>query len=229
MYKKVYPKFFLFISGVIMFLSTAVIPNLIISILQVNWDVAILAAFVSTFFLLLLILIRHLLQRIAQLKAQQEDFSGQYEEVLIYSINGRAWADIFQRNTCRVIKCTLFVRKYIEGFGEKSRYETERTEAIEIWKDLLNEGRIAQLYIYEYDHISDHFYAVFDESLVVTGLNSFVSSDSTGQYGDRHPYQIHADSPEKTALIKKYKNNFKNLQEHYNEHQIYNSRNRHGG
>lgn len=212
-----------FLSAFIMFISTAVIPNLFISILQVSWNVAVLAAFASTITLAILIIIRHLLHRIFFLERQREDLSGDYEELMVYSINGRAWADVVGRNTCRVTRCTLFIRRYIEGLGERNRYESEMHEAIALWKSFKQSGRIAQLYIYEYDHISDHFYAIFDNSLVVTGLNHFDSSDSTGQYGDRRPHQIHADSPENIELIQKYKADFKNKLEYYKDKIIYDS------
>lgn len=211
------------LSALIIFLSTALIPNLLLSILQVSWNVSVLAACICIITLAFLILIRYFLQRIYSFEKQRNDLSGKYKELMIYSINGRAWADAFEQSKWEVVRCTLFIRDYIDGFGEKDRYEAEMNEALELWKHFLRIGRISQLCIYKYDHILDHFYAVFDEALLVTGLNNFSLHDSTGQLPDKQPRRIRADSIENIDLIKKYRENFNSLKEHYHSKKIYDS------
>lgn len=217
------------LSAVIMFITTAVLPNLFLNILQIKLEVALISAIISTIMLCILMLVRFLWRRIKHFESLESHtfkkaLSGHYKEMRLYSINGRAWANLFEQNTCTVTKCTIFIRSYIEktpSEERQKRYELERSEAIKIWKGFKESKRIGQLFIYEYDHLSDHYYAILDETVLITGLNDFCDDNSTGQVGDPDSRFVYADGSENSDQIKKYIRNFETFKQYYKDHILY--------
>ena len=208
------------ITLIIVFISTAVFPNLLLYILQIDFNVAIGAAFVSAVTLVILSLIQ---QNLALKKAKNRNNTDalmkRYNTVRIYAINGRYWADIMQANPkLEATNCIILIRKHIDGLCDKTRYIQETQESINLWREFKKEGRIGNLTIYEYTHIPDHYFAILDKKVLITGLNDLCTLDSTGQLGDRDAKLVF--SPDDKRLIAKYIHHFDNYVEHYKENQL---------
>lgn len=209
-----------FISMIIVFCSTAVLPNLLVFILQIDFNVAVLSAIVSVVTILILWLVQ---QNLALKKGQNATHASvlakHYHTVRIYAINGRYWADLVDKSSqFEATNCIILIRKYIDGLCDKQRYMQETQESIAVWKKMREERKIGSLTIYEYEHMPDHYFAVLDNKVLVTGLNDFCDLDSTGQLGDRDSKFVF-DSEDK-KLIEKYVRHFDNYVEHYKKNQI---------
>lgn len=211
----------------ILFISTAIIPNMLISIMQITINTALLSAAVASVVLLILLLIKKnliLSHENRRLKEIPKALEPHYDELKLYSINGRAWASYFEQSGIRVDHCIIFIRDNVGRLSDKERYDKEKEESIKCWKAMCAAGKIGTLIIYRYTHISDHYFAVLDDKVLITGLNNFNKLDSTGQSGDPSPKFIYRD--EDPELIKKYKEHFENYVQFYlknSKNKIYDS------
>lgn len=214
------------ISLAIIFITTAVIPNMLIYIFQFSFNTAVVAAAISAITLIFLKLIQENQElKIKSKRKHEVVLSKNYHEVSIYAINGRRWADLVSKSdTFHADKCTILIRKCTKGLCDETRYRQETDESIEIWKQMQKRGKINQLEIYEYLHLSDHYFAVFDKEVLITGLNNFSTNDSTGQNGDHDSqFLFSSDSPKDSDIIEKYYQHFLNYVRHYKSHKLYDS------
>ncbi len=153
-----------------------------------------------------------------------------YDTVRIYAASSRYWADMFEGKgtAIHVRKCTVLIRAFIaELTGSplytRDGYEKQVQEAIAVWKGLRQQGIIERLVIYEYAHIPDHYYGIFDKDELMTGLQIFSETDSTGQYGNRDTRIVYGDSPDHQRQIDLYIKQFDNYTRFYQDKKVYDS------
>lgn len=217
------------LSIIIMFIGTSLLPNFISNLLGNRINENILSAIVAVVILIILYLVKKVLQNSNEqnFESSSADFSALYGRkfttIRLYSINSRYWVGQFKDYDISAERCSILVRKHMDNLGDKSRYEKDSDDAMTIWKRLHTEGKIKELKIYEYDHLSDNYYMILDDQALIVGLNNFSKADSTGQDGSRKPRFITASSRSNSEEIKAYIEHFDNYVKYYRKNTKFDS------
>lgn len=224
--------FYIIIGGAINILCTAILPDLFISLFNLNLEKRKLSIIIGFVVLVILFLLK-----IAIFSDNKEfdsiefiqDSNKDYKEIIkireikilrIYSISSAYWHDIFSRyQSLKIDHCIIMVRNDKRLSSEL--YENELSKSVEKWKKLVEEKRINRLEIIEYDNIPDINYVIIDKIALICGLNLFCKNDSTYQRGDRSPLHIYGDNEIKKIFIEKYIEHFDNYNQYYIGNVIY--------
>ncbi len=215
---------------VITFLTTTFFPELLSSLLDFDINITIVAGFASAVTLLVLLLVKKIISQREiiyhqRLSNPQERLiaKGKFNRLRLYAISSRMWISIIsQQANIYIGRCIILVKSKNLITKDGDRYDKELNDAINEWKRLVSEGKIGQLIIYEYNHIPDIFFAVFDDYALITGLNKFDANDSNEQSGDNSPaFFFSEDGGMSPVLIEKYTKHFDNYIEHYNKNSIF--------
>lgn len=205
------------ISGLIVFISTIIVPNMISNFVDNNIFVYLITLIISLLLVIILYLLKHLLYNYTKNHLKKH-----YDTMRLYCISSSYWCDVFSNQNIHVKKCIILTRAYIDNIGvSKESYDHEISTAIERWKKLLHEGRISQLTIYSYNNIPDLYYCILDNTVVYSGLIHYDQLDSTGQYGIRKPQIFKSKSD--NEVIQSYINQFDNYIKKYSSSIIYDS------
>lgn len=222
------------ISYIIMLLSTTFLPDLIGDHFLTSIEKKEIGIIVGTSLLIIFILIKYILDRSIDKSSDNTNHVENPDELStksdidssetdkdkifklthihtfrLYAISSAYWVDLISSmENIYIDQCTILIRK-VNNFTTK-KYEEEVNLSIEKWRRLKDQGKITRLEILEYQHIPDIYYAIFDQTAVVTGLNYFDSLDSTGQHGQRDSLYIFADTTEKTKIVNSYIAQFEN-------------------
>lgn len=210
------------LSLIAVFVSTALIPPALSSIIDYNINIAVLAAIVGTVILVIVYLVQYVVHIGDEKSSADIQFQKtHYQKFLLYSISSMYWCDLFDRKGLHAVDATIMVRSYVDDvpnfdhFCDKEVYIQEADNAINRWIKLQHDGRINKLAIYAYTHLPDHYYGIFDGEELLTGVNDLATHDSTGQYGNRIPQILYAKSSESARRqIESYIKHFDNYKEH---------------
>lgn len=217
------------IGYIITFICADFIPDLILTMMNFNiWGYILVVAF-SILLLIILLQSKHILENkvpvnyvdIIEIKQWLENNT--IETLSIYATSSAYWLDtISNLKNIHINKCVVLIRNTSELTSEGYSKEVRRT--IEKWKKLRHENVIDDLKIYEFNHIPDHYYAIVDDKLLLTGVNIFDKNDSTLQYGSRGPQTFFNNSDRGKAAIESYKKQFENYLEKYKNNSVYDSK-----
>lgn len=209
------------IDGIILFLGTWLLPIFVGDAFGFGErKQSLIAALIC----ILLVVIFELINIINRLNSRNEETSkeikGQYDELCLFAINGRGWAQILSDSEFYAKKCTVMIREFIPIAGEekRQRYSEEVRETIALFKKMKSEQKIGNLEIYEYDYISDVYYLLLDKEKLYWGLNQFSDNDSTGQWGNRD-YRV-VLSKNDSKMVEEFYQKFINCKERYKERHL---------
>ncbi len=218
------------ISYAITIITSIFIPELLISLFDLSIDVKILGLIFSVLILIIFILTRHIINKKQPNENSDEEkaknilASHQIENFKLYAISSAYWQDVLNSiENINIKNCTILIRKNDSLNSEI--YENEVARTIEKWKVLRIQGKIHSLKIIAYNHIPDHYFALFDKTVIVTGFNNFDETDSTQQYGSRNAHYIFNDDAENDKIIEAFDEHFENYVLQYKNNLVYDSNN----
>jgi hypothetical protein len=134
-----------------------------------------------------------------------------------YCITSSVMAPQFDAyNDLIIDNCTILLRKINQDhYLFSGSVETEIYNQIERWKKMVNDGRIKKLTIVGYDNISDMYYALFDNKLLITDIVNYDINDTCGQSTFRTPLIFSPKTISSRKIIDRYILQFDNYVSYY--------------
>jgi len=121
-------------------------------------------------------------------------------------------------NDIEIDDCVIMIRKVpINDKLYSDVHSREIDSLIDRWKMMVDDGRIKKLAIIGYDKISDLYYIVCDDNILMTDLFALNTKSTSGQQTNNGPIIYYNDTLEGREYIMRCIKQFDNYEKHYKE------------